>query len=331
MSELGEERVLVVGAGSLGSVYGGLLARAGHDVQLFAREPHARAITENGGLRLQSKGEETLVPLRADWRSERIEPADIAIVLTKSLDTRSALAGLDHVVPELRVAVSLQNSVEKDEILHAWAGRERVVGGMSMVGGTLVEPGYVHHTFDRSTVVGELPRGTSARIVRLAELLADAGLSGVASDNVLGVEWAKLIHALPSMALPALTRKNLHEILIDPDLARLYVALVREGVAVADAAGVEIDEGPLAFPLRQIAKSHTEEAIALVQEQGRRFVEAGMTEVRVSMLQSIESGRRLEVEAIHGYVVREAARLAVPVPTTESCYRMLAAIDRSFA
>src|SRR6516225_338465 len=76
MAVLGAERVTIVGAGSLGSVYGGLLARAGHDVQLLAREQHARAVQETGGLRLESGGREELVRLRADWRPERIEPAE---------------------------------------------------------------------------------------------------------------------------------------------------------------------------------------------------------------------------------------------------------------
>jgi 2-dehydropantoate 2-reductase len=324
-------RVLVVGAGSLGSVYGALLARAGHDVQLLAREPHARAIHDAGGLRLETGGEDVLVPLRADWRPERIEPAEIAIVLTKTFDTAAALAALDHVRDQVRLAVSLQNSVEKDELLRAWCGPGPVVGGVSMVGGTLVEPGFVRHTFDRATVVGELPAGTSPRVEWLARLLADAGLSGVVSANVLGAEWAKLVHSLPSMALPALTRFHLHEIFLSPELARVYVQLVREGVAVAEAAGVELDEAPIAFPLREIAAAPEDEAVELVHEQGRRFEEAGMTSVRVSMLQSIEKGQRLEVEAIHGFVVREGARLGVPVPATELCYRLLAAIDRSLA
>ena len=325
------ERVLIIGAGSLGSVYGGLLARAGHDVQLLAREPHARAIEAAGGLRLESSGEELLVPLRADWRPERIEPAEIAILLTKSLDTAGALAGLEHIRSSLRLAVSLQNSVEKDDLLRAWCGSGPVVGGVSMVGGTLVEPGLVRHTFDRATVVGELPTGSSARVERLAALLAAAGLSGVVSENVIGAEWAKVVHALPSLALPALTRLHLHEVLLSPELAALYVRLVREGAAVAAAAAVELEDASLDFPLRRIAAAPDDEAVELVQAEGRRFVEAGMTRVRVSMLQSVEKGQRLEVEAIHGFVVREGARLGVAVPSTELCYRLLTAIDQRLA
>ena len=75
MSALGEERVVVIGAGSLGTVYGAALARAGLDVQLLAREEHARAIQESGSVTIDSFGERRQVPLRAEWRPERIEPA----------------------------------------------------------------------------------------------------------------------------------------------------------------------------------------------------------------------------------------------------------------
>jgi 2-dehydropantoate 2-reductase len=329
MPVLGAERVTIVGAGSLGSVYGGLLARAGHDVQLLAREPHARAIQEAGGLRLGTAEGDELVRVRADWRPERIEPAEIAIVLTQAPDTATALEGLGHVRDGLRLAVSLQNSVEKDDVLRAWCGEGPVVGGVSMVGGTLVEPGYARHTFDRATVVGELPAGSSPRVERFAELLRDAGLSGVVSQNVLGAEWAKVIHSAPVMALAALTRMDLHELLLSPELAPLYVRLAREGAAVAEAAGVELDDGPLDFPLCRIVSADDVDAVELVRNEGRRMERAGMTSIRVSMLQSIERGRRTEVETVHGFLVREGERLGVPVPASRLFYGVLRAIDRS--
>ena len=93
MTVLGQERAVVVGAGSLGTVYGAALARAGLDVQLLAREEHARAIQARGAVTVDSFGEQWEVRLRADWRPERIEPAEIVIVLTKTPDTASCARG----------------------------------------------------------------------------------------------------------------------------------------------------------------------------------------------------------------------------------------------
>ena len=105
--------------------------------------------------------------------------------------------------------------------------------------------------------------------------------------------------------------------------------LAREGATVAEAAGVELDDAPLDFPLCRIVSAEDAEAVELVRNEGRRMEEAGMTSIRVSMLQSVERGRLTEVEAVHGFLVREAARFDVPVPTTELFYRLLEAIDRS--
>jgi 2-dehydropantoate 2-reductase len=323
--------VLVVGAGSLGSVYGARLARGGSRVQLLAREPHARAIEGAGGVVVVRGGEEELVPLRAEWRPERVEPATTVIVLTKAPDTEAALAGLGHVREGIELAVSLQNGVEKDDVLARWCGPEAVVGGVSMVGGTLLEPGRVAQTFDGGTVVGELPRGRSERVERFAAALAAGGLGAVVSDDVRAVEWAKLVHACPTMAVPALVRLPLHACLVSEPLAELYVTLVREGIAIAAANGVEVDDGPVGYPLREVASMPQAEAVALVRKRGRALEAAGMTEIRVSMLQSIERGRRTEIDAVHGFLAREAARHGVDAPATVLCHRLLAGIDEGLA
>jgi 2-dehydropantoate 2-reductase len=249
------------------------------------------------------------------------------IVLTKAPDTEAALAPLAHVRDGVELAVSLQNGVEKDDVLARWCGPDAVVGGVSMVGGTLLAPGRVAQTFDGGTIVGELPRGRSERVERLAAAFAAGGLKAVVSDDVRAVEWAKLVHASPTMAVPALVRLPLHACLVSEPLAELYVTLVREGIAIAAANGVEVHDGPVGYPLRQIAAAPDDEAVALVRERGRALEAAGMTEIRVSMLQSIERGRRTEVDAVHGFLVREAARLGVDAPATLLCHRLLAGID----
>ena len=328
---LGAERVLVVGAGSLGSVYGGFLARGGADVQLLARQPHARAVQEAGGLVLETGGETVIAPLRAEWRPELVGPADVVIVLTKTPDTEQSLAGLGHLRDGVRLAVSLQNGVEKDAAVARWCGEEPVVGGVSMVGGTLVAPGFVRHTFRGPTIVGELAGGTSPRVERFAALLEGAGLEAVVASDVRSAEWTKLVHAVPTMGLTALARLPFHTVLLSPELARAYVVLARESARVAEAAGAVLDDETVMFPIRTIASAPEAEAIALVQAQGRRLERGGMTDVRVSMLQSIERGRRTEVEAIFGSLVREARRQGIPVPTVEFCYGLLSGIDGTLA
>jgi 2-dehydropantoate 2-reductase len=247
------------------------------------------------------------------------------------MDSRSALESLAHACEAVRVAVSFQNGVEKDEELARWCGEDRVVGAMCVVGGTLEEPGLVSYTLPGVSFLGELPRGTSPRVERLGELFRGAGLGVEVTDRILSAEWSKLVHSVPVMSVAALTGLPLHRLLGDPDLAAVYVRLVREAGAVAAAVGVELDDWPLIMPLKTIAGLSDADAIALIRERGREFEERGNTAVHISMRQSIESRRRLEVEAVQGYVAREAARHGLEVPVLDACYRMLKGIDSSFA
>jgi 2-dehydropantoate 2-reductase len=331
MSALGEERVVVIGAGSLGTVYGAALARAGLDVQLLAREEHARAIQESGFVTIDSFGERRQVPLRAEWRPERIEPAEIAILLTKTPATQEALDSLAHVRDTVRIAASFQNGVAKNDELAAWSGPASVVGAVAMVGGTLESPGHVRHTMNGPSFIGELDGSSSERVARLAALLEAGGLPVVVTDRIRSVEWSKLVHASPTTALPALTGLHLHQIFTTPDLARLYVDMVREGAEVATAVGVELDDWGSLFPVRTIAAAPQDEALALALAHGDRLVAAGMTQITVSMLQSVQTRRRLEVEAIQGYLCREGARLGLPTPITDLCYRVLSGMDATYS
>lgn len=321
-------RVLVVGAGSLGSVYGGFLARAGCDVQLLARRAHARAITAAGGLWVQAPGERFLAPLRATCDPREAEPADLVIVLTKTPDTEAALGALAHLAGSVDAVLSLQNGVEKDEVLAGWCGPGAVLGAMSMVGGTLTAPGEVAQTLAGPTFVGELDGTVSDRARGLGALLERAGLEAVVTERIRSAEWSKLVHGHPSMALTALTRLDFHHVFLGPELAELFLDLVLEGAAIAAAAGVELDDWPRLLPVRTLATLPRAEALEHIHAHGRRLEDAGMTAIRISMLQSIERGRRTEVEAIQGFLTRAAARLGVAAPATTVTYRLLSGVDR---
>lgn len=321
-------RVLIAGAGSLGSVYGGFLARAGHDVQLLTREAHAAAITAAGGLRVESLEAAFHAPLRATADPAEVEGADVVILLSKTPDSEAVLEAIGHVAGDVGMALSLQNGVAKDELLARWCGPERVVGAMSMVGGTLVAPGVVRHSFAGPTFVGELDGTVTDRVRALGAALEEAGLEAVVTDRITSVEWSKLVHANPSMAVTALTRLDFHLAFTTPELAEVFLDLVVEGAAIARAAGVELDDWPGLLPVRTLSDLPRDEALARVHAHGRRMEEAGMTQVRISMLQSIERGRRTEVDAIQGFLAREAARHGVAAPTTTVVHRLLAGLDR---
>jgi 2-dehydropantoate 2-reductase len=315
---------VVIGAGALGTVYGAALARGGADVQLLARRAHAEAIAAAGGVTVRSVDGDWFAPLRAAWRPADIEPAELAILLCKSYDSGAALGRLGHVG---EVAVSFQNGVEKDAVLARWCGAECVLGGMSMVGATLPRPGEVAHTLAGASYVGELPVGTSDRAAAVGALLEAGGLPTVVTDRIASAEWSKLVHAAPTMTLCALARVPFHRELLDPALAALHAALVAEGVAIARAAGVDVDDWPGMFPVRTLAVVPAAEAVGLLHARGRAMAAAGSTDVRISMRDDVERGRPIEVEAVQGFLARAATRAGVDAPLTQASYELVRAVD----
>jgi 2-dehydropantoate 2-reductase len=326
-SPLGSERILVVGAGALGSLYSALMTKAGADVWLFGKPSQVAAIEQQGGIWVERGGGSELVSVTAVADAGRLPPPDVLILLTKGQDSRTALDALQLHRPEVGLAVSFQNGVEKDRILGDWCGPERVAGGATMVGSSLIGPGRVRFTREGTTFLGELPQGTSTRTHRLGALLEAAGFKVAVSARVLSVEWSKLAEAVAALGLSALTRLYFHELLLAPELARLYRALIVEVAAVARAARVELGDWPDISAVRTLSELPEEQAVELLQAAGRDLEARGLTGIRTSMLQSVERGRKLELEPIHGFLVREAARLGVSVKNTEVCYRLLAGID----
>jgi 2-dehydropantoate 2-reductase len=321
-------RVLVIGAGALGSVYGAALATAGAEVQLLARRQHAEAIINAGGVHVDSAEGADLVALTARWRPEDVTPVDTVLLMTKAHDTLTALAEFEHLISGVELAVSFQNGIEKDRHLADWCSATTAIGGMSMVGATLETPGRVTLTLRGSTYVGELPNGTSDRVHTLASELRAGGLPAVVSQRIRAVEWSKLAHAGPTMTITTLSQLPFHQALQDPGMADLYVRLLLETAAVAaadpDAAGLE--DLPGMFPVRRLASVEHAEAVATVRELGRQMEDAGATNVIISMLRDRQLCRRLELDAIHGFLIREADQRGIEVPYSRTCLQLLEAL-----
>lgn len=322
---------LIAGAGSLGTLYGAALARAGLDVQLLARPAHANAITAAGGVRVEGPEGEWTAALRATAEPARVDPADIVILLTQCQDTDAALSEIDHVRDGVELAVSLQNGGGKNERLAAWCGAAAVIGGTSMVGATLDRPGHVRHTSAATTYLGELDGSDSERVRRLAEAFERGGLATLVTDRVRAAEWSKLLNAAATMTIAALARIPVHAVFSGERTSRCYVEQIREGDAVARAHGVEIGDWPGMAPVATLCSLELEAAAEVMRRRGAALAERGETNVTASMLRSILTGRPLEVEHVHGYLVREGERLGIATPMLSLAYALLQTIDRAIA
>src|SRR5215467_6584040 len=304
-------KVVVVGAGALGSIVGAHLVRAGEDVVFVARRERA-AILRQRGIVLGGLADFS-VPVAVATDPREVETADVLLVAVKTYDTEPALAGLQHL--RVRSALSLQNGVLKNEQLASVFGPEPVLGAAVVVAGEVLGDGAVRFTLNDRFVVGELAGGVSDRARDLAAALVRAGFPAEASPHVQSVEWSKYLLFVGGMALASLTRLPTAKFLSDPDGALLMARVMRE---LGDA-------GPL--PIKAVCSGTLAEAIEHVQRFGARLAERAPAH-KISTLQDLERGRRLEVEETLGYAVRKGAELGVPLPAIDTCDRLLSGINR---
>lgn len=315
-------KTVIIGAGALGSIIAALLARSGAEVTLVARGRRADLL-EREGVRVTGLDELTQPVAIARPDGQALE-ADLVIVCVKTFDTLDALQGVRFTGAP--VAMSLQNGVRKNQLLASVFGKSNVLGAAASVAGEVMPDGGVRYTMNAALPLGELDGGVSARARLVARTLRKAGLAAEATANIRSVEWTKYASFLPLMGVSLLTRLPTGEALSDPDVARVAAAIIAEAGALARVSGVTLaDGGPL--PLATIATAPPDEATRLVQQFGAVMRQQAPAH-RVSALQDLLRGGRLEVDDLLGHASRLGGKLGVPTPAIDICFRLCVALDR---
>jgi 2-dehydropantoate 2-reductase len=298
-------RIVIVGPGALGCLFGAQLARAGNDVSILARRPeHAAALNANG-ITVAHAGEHWSASPRVSASASELGPADLAILLVKSMDTASAARAAAEVIHADGCALTLQNGIGNAELLAEAVGPGRALAGITSQGATVLDIGSVRHAGFGPTAFAEFEGGPSARSERIAALLTEASIPASAHADWRPLVWAKLIANAAINPLGAILRRANGTLIDEPNSLRVFEQLAAEAGAVAAAAGVHL---PFADPV---------EHAKVVAEATR----ANMC----SMLQDVSNGRRTEIDAINGAIARIGAELGVPTPNNQ----LLADIIRS--
>ena len=303
------KRVCIAGAGVIGSLFAGYLARVTEVTALTRREEHARALNENG-LRISGRGDFTS-RLTAATSPDALPEPELVIVASKGGD-------VDHIAAQLAghwpaaILMTVQNGIGADEIV-ARHGAWPLLASVTFMSGTRYSDTHVEYVLDTATWIGP-SRGTTPDDARaVAALIAASGLKAEAFDDVRPAQWSKLIFNATVNTVAALTelRHDPHFAAVDDprELGHLVRALMDEGKAVAAAAGVELDEDPW-------------EMNVLATQRGHRHAP--------SMLEDMQARRPTEVDMITGSLVREAHRVGVPVPLHETMYRLIKAKEASW-
>jgi 2-dehydropantoate 2-reductase len=302
-------RVCIAGAGVIGSLFAGYLARVTDVTVLTRREEHARALNDDG-LRVSGRGDFTSRVTAATSPAALPEP-DLVIVASKGGDVESLAGQLAGHWPDTTV-MTVQNGIGADAIV-AEHGAWPLLTAVTFMSGTRHADTHVEYVLDTATWIGP-SRGTTGEDARaVAALIESSGLKAEAFDDLRPAQWSKLIFNATVNTVAAMTglRHDPHfAALSEPsDLGLLVRKLMDEGKAVAAAAGVTLDEDPW-------------EMNVLATQRGHRHAP--------SMLEDVQAHRLTEVDMITGSLVREAHRLGVPVPLHEAMYSLIKGREASW-
>ena len=295
-------KIAVMGAGAVGCYYGGMLARAGHDVTLIGRPNHVDAI-QRDGLLLDTQSFKEQVRLQASTEPSAVAGATLVLFCVKSTDTEGAAAAIrPHLLPGVLV-LSLQNGVDNAVRLQAALPDQEVAASVVYVATEMPGPGHVKHNGRGELVIAASPNSTEA-----AALLAAAGVPTDISANVEGALWAKLILNCAYNALSAITQQPYGQLVQGEGVQDVIRDLVNECLAVAQADGITVP-GDVWQAVERIAQTMPQQLSSTAQDLAR--------------------GKRSEIDHLNGYVLRRGEVLGIATPVNRVMHTLVKLLEES--
>ncbi len=297
-------KITVMGSGGIGGYYGGLLARAGHDVTFVARGAHLAALRRNG-LQVKSvHGDFAVAPLQATDTPAELGPMDLVMICVKTPDTEQAARAIEPMVGPRTTVMSLQNGIDAAGRIGTIVGVERVIGGVTWISSAIEEPGVIRQLSQfRRIVLGELDGRITPRVQAIVGAFEGTGATVEIADDILKTLWTKFVFIAAISGVGSLTRLEIGDYRDVHETRALLVGLMQEVEAVALAEGVALD--------------------ADVVEQALVIVDGAAPNIKPSMQRDVEAGRRSELDSMIGVVGRKGRELGVPTPVADAVYAAL--------
>ena len=302
-------KTVIMGAGAMGGLFGGLLTLSGEDVWLVTtRKDHLDTIRSRG-LTLEDRGKTHLIRVNATADVTSIREADLVLFFVKTYQTEKAVSDSLVLQKEDTIFLTLQNGLGNEEAICKAVDRKKVMLGVTNHGATLLGPGHIRHAGWGKTEIGELEGRVTERANRIALMFQRAGIETHVSSQIYDLIWEKLLINVGINALTALTGLKNGQLLDYPETLRLMEALVSEAAEVAKRKEIRIEGNPV--------------------EKARNIAEA-TRENRSSMGQDFDYKRRTEIDSINGAIVREAKYLGISVPYNQMITDLIKVIEKRF-
>lgn len=290
-------RIMIIGSGAMGCLYGARIAESGHDVVMIDVRREVVDTINRDGIRLESADKERCVRVAAAMPDADLESAEIMIVLSHTNANPAVAITAKRILSQNGFAVTLQNGIGNVESLAESLGSQRVLGGISYNSATGLGPGHAKHTNPGPTWIGEIGGHGSSRVDALQGVLEGAGFETPVSENITGIIWNKLAVACAVHPICALTGLMAGEIGSVPAADTLQDRVLEEFLAVVRAKGITLARL---------------EVVEIVKDLSKRVM------VKPSMRQHIERGLPTEIDSQNGALVRQARALDLHTPYNET-------------
>src|SRR5512134_1914174 len=315
-------KICIYGAGAVGGLIAGWLARAGHAVSVVARGANLTAIRAKG-LRVRSEGKEAAYPVQADSDTAKLGAQDCVIVAVKGQNLAQVARGVGPLLGAGTSIVTAMNgvpwwffdrlafgggklrleSLDPGGVLSRAMPTERIVGCVVHLAASTPEPGLISHNMGKRLIIGERGGRNTERTRRFAEALTGAGFEAVVSDAIEKEFWVKLLGNVSFNPVSALTMSTADRLIADENVKGYMVQIMREVLAIGRAVGVDAGIDP-------------EARIEMARVLGP---------FKTSMLQDLEAGKPLEVDGLLAGTLEVARKAGVRAPFTESLFGLIRA------
>lgn len=309
--------VVVVGAGAMGGLFGGLLAEGGLPVTLVdAWTEHVAAINNGGGLRMVGVGGDRRIKVRATTDARSVAKADIVFVQCKAYANEAAANSIRHLFGGDRqtVAISFQNGLGNEQRIGAIIGAGHVMAGLTSQAGLVEAPGVVRNFGDLPTHIGETAGGISQRATAIAAALTRHNLPVSASVDIMRDKWKKLLGNVALGAISAVTDMRSFEIMAVPELQITALRSLDEAAKVAAAEGHKLDVAEARSVLMK-----------LVDTTG-----GGTGTAKSSMREDIIRQRQTEIDTIHGAVAALGRKHGIETPTIDALVSLVKGLQAQY-
>lgn len=299
-------RIAVIGAGAMGSIYGGRLSLH-HKVYLVDTNQDIVEHINSQGLKIREDGGDVLCHPTAVTSAEGLEAMDLVILFVKSLYSRAALQNNQGIIGDQTYLMTLQNGSGHEDILAEFVPKDRIIIGTTEDNGAVLAPGYVRRGGSGNTNIGMLAEDVHGFLGKLKEALDSCGFHGIIHENIQQLIWNKLFTNVSLSALTGVLQVPMGFIAGNEHAWMLAGRLIQEAVKVAHGLGLEADEAEITEKVRQTSLGSPE----------------GIT----SICADLRDGRRTEVDTISGSVVRAAKKCGIPVPAHEMIVELVHALE----